>query len=145
MEPATGSAGLYGVTSTVATFLDSQGVAPYLEAADRYRTLLPLMRLHIAFLTDFDRLEPREFWRRAFHEAMREHGYDPNPLIDALFDADAAVGPRHYDSELDLVDAHLGALTELIHSADDPNGIAAAAMLLAVGLGYSPSEIASGK
>jgi Fe-S-cluster containining protein len=144
LEPAAGSAGLYGDTSTVAAFLDSQGVAPFLNAVDRYRTLLPLMRMHIAVLADFDRLEPREFWRRAFHEAMREHGYDPNALIDALFDADAAIGPRRYVSEVDLVDAHLSALTELIHGADDPNVIAAAAMLLVVSLGYSPTEIASG-
>src|ERR1700677_919749 len=37
LEPAAGSAGLYGLTSSVAAFLDSQGVAPYLAAADRYR------------------------------------------------------------------------------------------------------------
>ena len=47
----------------------------------------------------------------------------------------------NHDSEIDLVDAHLNALTELTHGADDPAQIAAAAMLLAVSLGYSPTEI----
>lgn len=141
LEPAAGSAGVYGTASTVADFLRSQEVAPYLNAVERYRSLIPLMRARIGALIDFDCIEPREFWRRAFHEAMRETNYDPNPLITAIFDADAAVRLQHYHSEGDLIDAHWSAIAELIRGADDPALIAAAALLLAVSLGYAPTEV----
>jgi Fe-S-cluster containining protein len=81
LEPAAGSAGVYGMASTVADFLESQHVAPYLDAIERYHSLILLMRARIDALIDLDRIEPYEFWRRAFHEAMRETNYDPNPLI----------------------------------------------------------------
>jgi Fe-S-cluster containining protein len=141
LEPAVGSAGIYGTASTVADFLQSQHVAPYLDAIEHYRSLIPLMRARIDALIDFDRVEPREFWRRAFHESMSETNYDPNPLIISIFDADAAVRPRDYHSEDDLIDAHLSAIAELIRSADDPALIAAAAFLLAVSLGYASTEV----
>jgi Fe-S-cluster containining protein len=141
LEPAAGSAGVYGTASTVADFLASQHVAPYLDAIERYRSLIALMRGRIDALVDFDRIEPREFWRRAFHESMRETNYDPNPLITLIFDADAAVRPRHYHCEVDLIDAHLSTIAELIRSADDPALIAVAAFLLAVSLGYAPTEV----
>jgi len=98
------------------------------------------MRARIAALIDCDRIEPREFWRRAFHEAMRESSYDPNPLIDAIFDADTAVAPRAFTDDLDLINAHISALAQLIRRAADPAMIATAATLLAVCLGYSPAE-----
>jgi Fe-S-cluster containining protein len=141
LEPAAGSEGVYGTASTVADFLQSQHVAPYLDAVERYRSLIPLMRARIDALIDFDRIEPREFWRRAFYESMRETSYDPNPLIISIFDADAAVRPLDYHSEDDLIDAHLSAIAELIRSAHDPALIAAAAFLLAVSLGYASTEV----
>jgi uncharacterized protein len=140
LEPALGSAGTYGTSSTVAAFLESQGVAPYLDAADRYSPLIPRMRDRIAALADFGRIEPREFWRSAFNEAMREAGYDSNPLIDALFDADSAVGRREDCLENDLIQAHVRMLEGMLCREDDAAIIAAAAMLLAVSLGYSPAE-----
>jgi uncharacterized protein len=140
LEPAIGSAGIYGTASTVAAFLESQGIAPYLNAADRYYSLIPLMRDRIAALADFDRVEPREFWRSAFNEAMREAGYDSNPLIDALFDADSAVAPHQYCSDDDLIHAHVRMLEGMLCRTDDPAMIATGAMLLAVSLGYSPAE-----
>jgi Fe-S-cluster containining protein len=144
LEPAAGSAGVYGIASTVADFLCSQEIAPYLTAIERYRSLVPLMRARIAALIDFDQIEPREFWRRAFHEAMRETNYDPNPLIAGIFDADSAVGANRYDSELELIDAHLDAIAKMIRGASDPSLLAAAALLLAVSLGYSPGEVIAG-
>jgi uncharacterized protein len=140
LEPATGSAGLYGAASTVAAFFESQGVAPYLAAAERYHSLVSLMRDCIASLTDFDRVEPREFWRLAFNEAMCESGCGHNPLIDAIFDADVTVAAQPYGSEADLINTHVGALTELIRHATVPALIAAAAILLTISLGYSPAE-----
>jgi Fe-S-cluster containining protein len=140
LEPAAGSAGIYGTDSTVAAFLEAQGVAPYLNATERSHSLVPLMRNRIATLADFARIEPREFWRRAFNEAMRESGYDPNPLIDALFDADAAVAPIQYASECDLIDAHVRVIEGMVIRTSDPAMIASAVMLLAVSLGYSPAE-----
>jgi len=141
LEPAAGSAGVYGTASSVADFLESQGVAPYLSAVERYRTLITPMRSRIAALLDFDQTEPREFWRRAFHEAMRETNYDPNPLITAIFDANAAVGAHRYDSELELIDAHLRAVADVIRDASHPALLASAAFLLAVSLGYAPAEV----
>lgn len=140
LEPASGSAGIYGTGSTIAVFLESQGVAPYLGAGDRYYSLIPLMRNRVAALADFDRIEPREFWRRAFNEAMRESGYDSNPLIDAIFDADAAIAPMRSALESDLIHAHIKALKGIVSRVDDPAMIATAAILLAVSLGYSPAE-----
>jgi Fe-S-cluster containining protein len=141
LEPAVGSTGVYGVASTVADFLDSQDVAPYLDAVERYRSLIPMTRLRIADLIDFDRIEPQEFWPRAFHEAMRETNYDPNRLITAIFDADAAVGARRYDSEPEFISVHLQAVADLIRDASDPALLASAAFLLAVSLGYPPTDV----
>ncbi|MGH8338068.1 MAG: YkgJ family cysteine cluster protein, partial [Gammaproteobacteria bacterium] len=141
LEPAAGSEGVYGADSTIAEFMESQDVAPYLGAVERYRSLIPLMRARISALVDFDLVEPHEFWRRAFHEAMRETNYDPNPLITAIFDADAAVGANHYDSELELINAHLRVITDLIHNASDPALLASGAFLLAVSLGCAPAEV----
>ncbi|HUN57874.1 MAG TPA: YkgJ family cysteine cluster protein [Candidatus Binataceae bacterium] len=141
LEPAAGSAGVYGTASTVANFLNSQNVAPYLSGVERYRSLIPLMRAQIATLVDVDRIEPREFWRRAFHEAMRETDYDPNPLITAIFDTDAATGAELFDSEVELIDAHLHAIAGLIRKESNPASLASAAFLLAVSLGLAPAEV----
>ncbi len=69
-------------------FVEAQGVEPYLEANARYASLLAIFRDRISATVDFDRVEPREFWRRAAREALAESNYDANPLIDAMFDAD---------------------------------------------------------
>ena len=87
LEPAAGSLGVYGIDGDVNDFLDAQGVGSYLEANARYASLLAVFRERIAATADFDRVEPREFWRRAVREALAESGYDANPLIDAMFDA----------------------------------------------------------
>ncbi|MGA2411291.1 MAG: YkgJ family cysteine cluster protein [Candidatus Binataceae bacterium] len=141
LEPAAGSAGIYGTASTIAAFLESQEAAPYFCATERYYSLLEPMRARIVALIDFDRIEPREFWRRAFNEAMRESGYDPNPLIESIFDADTMAGAHRYDSEADLITAHIGAIANLIRGAIDAAMIAAAAILLAISLGYSTAEV----
>jgi Fe-S-cluster containining protein len=140
LEPAIGSTGIYGTGSTVAAFLESQGTDVYFAAVGRYRSLLTLMRSRIAALVNFDRAEPREFWRRAFNEAMRESNYDPNPLIDMLFDADNAAAPHRYTLESEMIDAHLHAIAELVTRTHDAAIVAAAGMLLAVSLGYPPAE-----
>jgi Fe-S-cluster containining protein len=140
LEPAIGSAGISGTSSTVAAFLESQGTEAYFAAVGRYRSLLQPMRSRIAALVNFDRIEPREFRRRAFNEAMRESNYDPNPLIDLLFDADNAVAPRQYALESEMIEAHLSAIGRLVSRAHDGASVAAAAMLLAISLGYPPSE-----
>jgi Fe-S-cluster containining protein len=113
LEPAPGSLGVYGSSrssesrescGTVADFLDSQGAGAYLDAVARYHSLVGKFASRVAATVDFERVEPREFWRRAAREALAETNYDANPLIDAL--------------------------------------LAAAAVLLAVSLGYAPSEVA---
>src|SRR5262249_10148576 len=81
LEPAAGSLGVYGESATVAEFLDGQQAAPYLDAVERYRSLITDFRRRVALLIDFERIEPREFWRRATREALAESNYDPNPLI----------------------------------------------------------------
>src|SRR5260370_21733416 len=88
LEPALGSLGVYSHRGTVDDFLDAQRVGSPLDANAPYPSLLPIYRERIAATVDFDRVIPREFWRRAVREALAESGYDSNPLIDATFDPD---------------------------------------------------------
>ncbi|MGH7840796.1 MAG: YkgJ family cysteine cluster protein [Candidatus Binataceae bacterium] len=136
LEPASGSLGAYGGDGTIADFVEGQGVTEYLAANEAYRRLLPLIRDRIAALVDFEVREPREFWRVATREALAETNFDPNPLINALFDADRLAGRRH--SAVATVRAHSDALTELIRAETKPQILAAAGIMLAVSLGYPP-------
>jgi Fe-S-cluster containining protein len=139
IEPAQGSLGVYAINGTVDSFLASQGVAEYIEANARYASLLPVFRERIGATVDFDRVEPREFWRRAIREALAESNYDPNPLIDAMFDAHSAD-----DAVLDptaIVAAHLERLAQMIRHESNGPTLAAAAVMLAVSIGYSPDEV----
>jgi Fe-S-cluster containining protein len=138
LESAPGSAGIYGASGTVAQFLIPQGVDAQLELNERYRSLIVILRDRVAALTDFEIVEPREFWRRATADALRETNFDPNALIDALFDADGAGCYR--ESIAATVEAHLPAMTALVRATSDATQIAVAATLLAVSLGYSPGE-----
>jgi Fe-S-cluster containining protein len=138
LAPAAGSRGVYAQDGTVAEFLDAQGVDEYLHAIGQYRCLLPLMRERIAALVDFDLVEPREFWRRTVREALAEANFDPNPLIEALFDPDGL--SDHASSVRESVAHHTRALEIRIRAATEPSILAAAAVILAVSLGYSPAE-----
>ena len=133
LEPAAGSIGVYGIDGSVGEFVQAQGVGAYLEANARYASLLPVFRELIGQTVDFDRVEPREFWRRATREALAESNYDANPLIDCLFDADGI--------DVDTIDAHLKRVAEMIRRESNPELLASAAVMLAVSLGYSPSEV----
>jgi len=139
LDPAPESAGVYGAESTIADFLENQGVAAYLDAVAAYRTLLPLMRARLDKLVDFDRIEPREFWRVARREALAETNFDPNPLIDALYDPDG-LGCA-LDPFSQTVDTHVTALKTLFENACDGAALAAASVMLQVGLGYAPAPI----
>jgi Fe-S-cluster containining protein len=138
LEPATGSFGVYGAAGTVAEFLDSQDVAPYLDALARYYPLVATFREHVAAVVDFERVEPREFWRRAAREALAETNYDPNPLIDALFDPDG-LGCGRLSAEATAA-AHVAVLAEIAARERDGALVAAAAMMLATSLGFAPGE-----
>jgi hypothetical protein len=70
---------------------------------------------------------------------LAESGYDPNPLIDATFDPDGFGCGRASDA--DTVAAHIGVLSEMIRRELNPELLAAAAVMLAVSLGYSPAEV----
>ena len=137
LEPAIGSLGIYGVDGNVDTFLAAQGVGDYLAANARYASLLAVFRDRIAATVDFDRVEPREFWRRAVREALAESNYDANPLIDAMFDADGIPGI----DDAEIVTAHIERLAKMIRCESNAEMLAAAAVMLAVSLGYSPAEV----
>jgi Fe-S-cluster containining protein len=137
LEPAVGSLGDYGIDGDVNSFLEAQGVKPYLEANARYASLLAVFRKRIAATVDFDRVEPHEFWRRAVREALAESNYDPNPLIDAIFDASAIAGI----DDTEIVAAHVERLALMIRRESNAEILAAAAVILAVSLGYSPNEV----
>ena len=139
LEPAAGSLGVYGVDGTVNDFVEAQGTGPYLEANARYASLLAIFRDRIAATVDFDRVEPREFWRRAARGALAESNYDANPLIDAMFDADGAESVLVDDQE--LIAAHIERLDAMIRHESNAEVLAAAAVMLAVSLGYSPNEV----
>ncbi|MGC1678205.1 MAG: YkgJ family cysteine cluster protein [Candidatus Binataceae bacterium] len=138
LEPAPGSRGVYGDDGTVWDFLEAQDVVEYLEANDRYRRLIARIRARIAELVDFEKTEPHEFWRVATREALAESDYDPNPLIDAMFDLDGLVGRRD-DEEAEMF-VHLAALAVRVGKITDAAMLAAASVMLAVSLGYSPAE-----
>jgi Fe-S-cluster containining protein len=143
LEPAQGSLGLYGADGTVESFLAAQHVTPYLQTNEHYRGLLPLFRERIAAMVDFEATEPREFWRRAVREALAESNFDPNPLIGALFDPDD-LGCRR-ESDTATVEAHIEALKDLTRRETHADILAAAAVLLAVSLGYSPADAISSR
>ena len=128
LEPARGSAGVYGNHGTIAQFLESQGVPEYLAMNERYVPVLAIFRERISELVDFEKIEPREFWRRATREALAESEYDQNAIIDALFDVGSSV------------DEHVAAMAKIAKQSKDADLLASAAVLLAVSLGYSPSE-----
>lgn len=138
LEPAAGSLGVYGIAETVAGFLDGQAPAPYLDAVARYYPLVGNFRARVAATVDFERVEPREFWRRAAREALAETDYDPNSLIDALFDPDG-LGCGRLSAEETAV-AHVAALGGMAAREPDGATVAAAAVMLATSLGYAPGE-----
>jgi Fe-S-cluster containining protein len=143
LQPAAGSAGIYGDAETVGEFLAAQGIDERLTLNERYRPLIWILRDRLASVTNFETVEPREFWRRAIAEALRETNYDSNRLVDAIFDADGDGGYRK--SIAATVEEHVSALTEFAGRETDGATLAAAAVLLAVSLGYSPDEaIANG-
>jgi len=139
LEPAQGSLGIYGEGSTAGDFIDANGSAQYVTAIERYRGLIPEFRAIIASGVDFERVEPREFWRRAVAEALRETGFDPNPIIDAMFDPDAHGCAA--DGVDNTVATHIALLNEMAHRETDCDRLAAAAVMLAVSLGFSPGEV----
>ena len=136
LEPAKGSRGIYGVDGTVNDFVEAQGVGEYLEAITRYRSLLEVFRGRIAATVDFDRVEPREFWRIAVREALAESTYSANSIIDAMFD----VGGIAAADDAEIVEAHIERLTEMIRRESSAELLAAAAVMLAVSIGFSPDE-----
>ena len=136
LEPAAGSLGVYGIDGDVNGFLEAQGVDEYLAANARYESLLAVFRERIAATVDFDRVEPREFWRRAVREALAESNYDANPLIDAMFDAGGIAGIADDRN----CRAHIERLAKMIRCESNAEMLAAAAVMLAVSLGYSPTE-----
>jgi Fe-S-cluster containining protein len=140
LEPAPRSAGVYGDDGTVESYLASQGVDEYLAAIGRYRGLLALMRDRIAAVVDFERVEPREFWRRAARDALAESSHDPNPLIDALFDPGGLGCGRAAAAA--TVDAHVARLARMIAAESSGEPLASAAAMLAVSLGLSPDAAA---
>ena len=139
LEPAAGSLGVYGIDGSVNDFVEAQGVAEYLGANARYATLLAVFRERIAATVDFDRVEPREFWRRAVREALAESNYDANPLIDAMFDAAGIEAVGIDDAE--IVTEHIKCLAQMVERESNSEILAAAAVMLAVSLGYSPNEV----
>ena len=111
----------------------------YLAALERYRQLIPVFRERVPALVDFERFEPREFWRRAVVEALRENGFDSNPIIDAMFDPDAhGCGADGID---ETITAHIELLNGMARREGDGDRLAAGAVMLAVSLGYSPGEV----
>lgn len=137
LEPAAGSLGVYGINGDVELFFEAQGAAPYLDANARYASLLGVFRERIVATVDFDRVEPREFWRRAVREALAESNYDANPIVDAMFDVGEVAGI----DEAEIVAAHVERLAAMIRRESNPKTLAAAAVMLAVSLGYSPREV----
>ena len=139
VEPAAGSLGVYGAEGTVRQFLQAQRVPNYLVMNGCYADLIPLFRERVTALVDFAVIEPREFWRVAVREALAETGFDPNPLIGAMFDADRIGCGRA--SSMETATVHVRELGQRIWREMNPVTLAAAAVMLAVSLGYAPGEV----
>jgi len=122
----------------VGDFLRGEAIDRHLALTERYRPLIRVLGARVANLMDAEVIEPREFWRRAVAEALLESGFDDNRIIDAMFDADGVGCAR--ESIAATVDAHVISLSEVATRQKDAAIIAVAAVLLAVSLGYSPSE-----
>jgi Fe-S-cluster containining protein len=138
LEPTAGSSGVYGSSGTVEEFLEAQGTARYLAAVALYHPLVAAFGARVAALVDFEHTEPREFWRRAAREALAETGFDANPLIDALYDPDGLGCGR--SSAEETAAGHVVLLAGLAARERDGARLAAAAAMLAIGLGYAPDE-----
>jgi Fe-S-cluster containining protein len=139
LEPAVGSRGVFGHDGTVEDFLAQQDAELYLQMNDRYASLLGVFCERINELSDFDTIEPREFWRVAVREALAESGFDFNPIIEALFDPDS-LGCRA-NSDIDFVNDHIRRIEQKVRDERNPQTVGAAAVALAVSLGYSPGEV----
>jgi Fe-S-cluster containining protein len=139
LEAASGSIGVYGANGSVSDFLEQQGVAPYLGAVERYAALIGPMRARIGQLADFEKIEPAEFRRVALREALAETGYDYNRIIEALFDSDPLSG--FVVDGARSVEHHVAEMAEFIEAEKDAIQIAAAAVLLAVSIGYTPGVV----
>jgi len=129
---------VYGNDQTVGDFLAQQETQPYLDAVAIYERLIPIFRMRLEQIADFEKLEPREFYRRAVREALAESNHDPNPIIDALFDADRIVG--RFDDSSAQIEAHVRAIEAMIQNESDPQCLAAASALLSVSLGHLPAS-----
>ena len=138
LEPAAGSRGIYGDAGTVAGFIGAQGVSFYLDALELYSPVVANFRSRVDILVDFERVEPREFWRVAAREALAETNYDPNPLIDAIFDPDGLGCGRASADETAV--AHATMLDRIGSNERDGAVVAAAAVMLAASLGYGPKH-----
>jgi Fe-S-cluster containining protein len=142
LEPAARSRGIYGDDGTAQDFLAAQGAQIYIRTNRRYAGLLAIFQQRISELSDFNIVEPREFWRVAVREALAEANFDLNPIIEALFDPDS-LGCRA-ESDIDFIEQHVNLIEQLIRSETDPALLAAAAVMAAVCLGYSPDEVMIG-
>lgn len=143
LDPEPGSRGAYGEEATAGDFIDAQGTKRYFEALEIYRALIAAMRRRVEAIVDFDRVEPRDFWRRAVVEALLESNFDPNPLIDAIFDPDSLGCAR--ETESGTIRAHVERLADMASRENDAERLAAAAVALAVSLGYAPGEVIVGR
>jgi uncharacterized protein len=143
LEPAPGSLGVFGTEQTASLFLEAQGTRGYFEALDVYRALVPLFRARVGAIVDFERVEPREFWRQAVAEALLETGFDPNRLIDAILDPDG-LGCGRETAEA-TVEAHATVLAAMASLERDAECLGAAAVMLAVSLSYGPGDVIVGR
>jgi Fe-S-cluster containining protein len=139
LEPAEGSRGIYSRDGTIEDFLAAQDAEIYLQINRRYATLLDNFRRRIVELIDFDIIESREFWRVAVREALAETNFDFNSIINALFDPDSC-GCRD-GPDIHYVEQHVTVIEQLILAETKPAVLATAAIMLAVSLGCSPSEV----
>ena len=142
LEPALGSRGIYGEHGSVQDFLQVQGAELYLQANRQYAALLGIFRARITEISDFDVVEPREFWRVARREALAETNFDFNPIIEALFDSDSCCCRAKPDFE--FIDQHIKEIERRIRTEHDAAVLAAAAVMLAVSLGYPPQAVMLG-
>jgi Fe-S-cluster containining protein len=116
------SAGLFGCEGTVADFLREQGVAPYLEAAARYRGVFQRMLACLARMDDreLDRLPDRQA------EIVSQQGQGPASRwldVDQIVSEHCARLGRQVPVDIDeTIRLHIEAIEHWLDSLEGPPG-----------------------
>jgi uncharacterized protein len=117
MQPHPQTKGVYGTEGTVSSYLENQGVAPYLAANEHYEKLYSRM---FALLKSLDAEEvPMQVERRKAIDEMAAGTLASNWMdVDATLSTDLTASARSDGDLLDIVSDHVAALERILNSIE---------------------------